>query len=53
MNLLSIGAAYGAIVAVYQWGWLTPVFAVSRTGPMRPVDTADDVGTTQPAYARN
>ena len=22
MNLLSIGAAYGAIVAVYQWGWL-------------------------------
>ena len=22
MNLLSIGAAYGVIVAVFQWGWL-------------------------------
>ena len=36
MNLLSIGAAYGAIVAVYQRGWLAPVFAVSRTGPIDP-----------------
>jgi putative drug exporter of the RND superfamily len=36
MNLLSIGAAYGAIVAVYQWGWLSPVFGVSRTGPIDP-----------------
>ncbi len=23
MNLLSMGAAYGVIVAVYQWGWLS------------------------------
>ena len=22
MNLLSIGAAYGVMVAVFQWGWL-------------------------------
>ncbi|HEX4010067.1 MAG TPA: MMPL family transporter [Solirubrobacteraceae bacterium] len=36
MNLLSIGAAYGAIVAVYQWGWLAAVFGVSRTGPIDP-----------------
>ena len=36
MNLLSIGAAYGVIVAVYQWGWLGSVFAVSRTGPIDP-----------------
>jgi RND superfamily putative drug exporter len=36
MNLLSIGAAYGAIVAVYQWGWLSPVFGVSRPGPIDP-----------------
>ena len=36
MNLLSIGAAYGAIVAVYQWGWLSGVFGVSRTGPIDP-----------------
>jgi len=36
MNLLSIGAAYGAIVAVYQWGWLASLFGVSRTGPIDP-----------------
>ena len=36
MNLLSIGAAYGAIVAVYQWGWLSSVFAVGQTGPIDP-----------------
>ena len=23
MNLLSIGAAYGVVVAVFQWGWGT------------------------------
>jgi putative drug exporter of the RND superfamily len=21
MNLISIGAAYGVVVAVFQWGW--------------------------------
>jgi RND superfamily putative drug exporter len=36
MNLLSIGAAYGVIVAVYQWGWLSAVFGVSRPGPIDP-----------------
>jgi putative drug exporter of the RND superfamily len=36
MNLLSIGAAYGVIVAVYQWGWLGGVFGVSRAGPIDP-----------------
>jgi RND superfamily putative drug exporter len=36
MNLLSIGAAYGVIVAIYQWGWLSSVFAVSRPGPIDP-----------------
>jgi putative drug exporter of the RND superfamily len=36
MNLLSIGSAYGAIVAVYQWGWLSSIFAVSKTGPIDP-----------------
>jgi len=36
MNLLSIGAAYGVIVAVFQWGWLGAVFGVSRTGPIDP-----------------
>ncbi len=36
MNLLSIGAAYGVIVAVYQWGWFASIFGVSRTGPIDP-----------------
>ena len=36
MNLLSIGAAYGIVVAVYQWGWLGGVFGASRTGPIDP-----------------
>ncbi|HEV8295974.1 MAG TPA: MMPL family transporter [Acidimicrobiales bacterium] len=34
MNLLSIGAAYGVIVAVFQWGWLGSLFGVSRSGPI-------------------
>jgi RND superfamily putative drug exporter len=29
MNLLSIGAAYGVMVAIFQWGWLGGVFDVS------------------------
>jgi putative drug exporter of the RND superfamily len=35
MNLLSIGAAYGAIVAVYQWGWLSWLFG-AQPGPIDP-----------------
>jgi RND superfamily putative drug exporter len=36
MNLLSIGAAYGVLVAVFQWGWLGSLFGVTRTGPVDP-----------------
>ena len=36
MNVASIGASYGVIVAVYQWGWLPAVFGVSRPGPIDP-----------------
>ncbi|MFV0462439.1 MAG: MMPL family transporter [Nostocoides sp.] len=32
--LLSLGAAFGATVAVYQWGWLSDVFGVTRPGPI-------------------
>ena len=32
--LLSLTAAFGATVAVYQWGWLGPVFDVHVTGPI-------------------
>lgn len=34
MNLLSIGAAYGVLVAVFQWGWGAGLFGVDRTGPI-------------------
>jgi RND superfamily putative drug exporter len=36
MNLLSIGAAYGVIVAVFQWGWLGGFFGIGRTAPIDP-----------------
>ncbi|WP_172381399.1 MMPL family transporter [Streptomyces sp. MNP-20] len=32
--LLSVGAAFGAIVAVFQWGWLADQFGVPATGPV-------------------
>jgi RND superfamily putative drug exporter len=35
MNLISMGAAYGVIVAVFQWGWLSSVFG-GRKGPIDP-----------------
>jgi RND superfamily putative drug exporter len=33
MNLLSIGAAYGLIVAIFQWGWLSDITDV-QPGPI-------------------
>jgi RND superfamily putative drug exporter len=36
MNLLSIGAAYGVIVAVFQWGWLGSIIGIGHTGPIDP-----------------
>jgi RND superfamily putative drug exporter len=35
MNLLSIGAAMGVIVAVFQWGWLSGLLGVQK-GPIEP-----------------
>ncbi|HEY9555342.1 MAG TPA: hypothetical protein VIR58_01340 [Acidimicrobiales bacterium] len=35
MNLLSIADAYGVIVAVFQWGWLSELIGVDRTGPIQ------------------
>ncbi|MEA2704290.1 MAG: putative drug exporter of the superfamily [Actinomycetota bacterium] len=34
MNLLSIAAAYGVLVAVAQWGWGKDLFGISATGPI-------------------
>jgi RND superfamily putative drug exporter len=33
VNLLSIGAAYGVVVAIFQWGWLDNVVGISP-GPI-------------------
>jgi RND superfamily putative drug exporter len=34
MNLLSIGAAYGVIVAIFQWGWLKSAVGIGKEGPI-------------------
>jgi RND superfamily putative drug exporter len=34
MNLLSIGASFGIVVAVFQWGWGADLIGISRTGPI-------------------
>jgi RND superfamily putative drug exporter len=34
LNLLSIGAAYGVIVAVFEWGWLKTVIGLHTTLPI-------------------
>jgi RND superfamily putative drug exporter len=36
MNLLSIGAAYGVMVAVFQWGWFGTLFGVHGGSPIEP-----------------
>ena len=35
MNLLSIGAAYGVIVAIFQWGWVKNASASARRARSR------------------
>jgi RND superfamily putative drug exporter len=34
LNILSIGAAFGVLVAVFQWGWLGGLFGVNKPGPI-------------------
>jgi RND superfamily putative drug exporter len=34
MNLLSIGAAYGILVAIFQWGWGMDLIGVDKAGPI-------------------
>ena len=36
MNLLSIAAAYGVIVAVFQWGWGNELIGLQHTMPITP-----------------
>ena len=32
--MLSLFATYGALIAIYQWGWLSPIFGVHDPGPL-------------------
>ncbi|MEO5900900.1 MAG: MMPL family transporter [Ilumatobacteraceae bacterium] len=34
LNLLSVGAAYGVVVAIFQWGWGKDLFGVGKAGPV-------------------
>jgi RND superfamily putative drug exporter len=34
MNLLAAGAAFGVLVAVFQWGWLGNLVGIGKTGPI-------------------
>lgn len=34
LNMLSIGAAYGVLVAVFQWGWGKDLLGLGSTGPI-------------------
>jgi RND superfamily putative drug exporter len=34
MNMLSIGAAFGAVVAVFQWGWGKSLVGIGKEGPV-------------------
>ena len=36
MNLLSIAAAYGVVVAVFQWGWGNELIGLHHTVPINP-----------------
>jgi RND superfamily putative drug exporter len=36
MNLLSIAAAYGVVVAIFQWGWFSGPLGIESTGPIEP-----------------
>jgi putative drug exporter of the RND superfamily len=37
LNLLSIGAAYGVLVAVFQWGWGAGLIGLEETMPINPL----------------
>jgi RND superfamily putative drug exporter len=36
MNVLSIGSAYGVMVAIFQWGWAKNLVGVGHGGPIEP-----------------
>ena len=37
LNLVSIGASYGVLVAIFQWGWGAELFGIHETMPINPL----------------
>jgi RND superfamily putative drug exporter len=37
LNVLSVGASYGVVVAVFQWGWAADLIGVESTVPINPL----------------
>ena len=37
LNILSIGAAYGVVVAIFQWGWGADLIGLEETVPIMPL----------------
>ena len=37
LNVLSVGAAYGVVVAVFQWGWFANLIGVHENVPIMPL----------------
>jgi RND superfamily putative drug exporter len=37
LNLLGVGAAYGVVVAIFQWGWGASLIGVEETVPIMPL----------------
>ena len=36
LNLVSVGAAFGVVVAVFQWGWGADLIGLGKAGPIEP-----------------
>lgn len=36
LNLVSVAAAFGVVVAVFQWGWAADLVGLGATGPIEP-----------------
>jgi RND superfamily putative drug exporter len=34
MNILAVGAAYGVLVVIFQWGWGSELIGIDREGPI-------------------
>ncbi|MGP3774413.1 MMPL family transporter [Streptomyces sp. SDT5-1] len=36
MNVAAVGAAFGVVVAIFQWGWGSELMGLGRSGPIEP-----------------